>query len=305
MNVRTRYLIIGGARTGTTAFSTMLDGHPEISSLVGELQFDVLARGTHGFSVKGYATENAKAKGPALLFDAITSAEADENTTTLGAKITVNSRARADSTVATLREHFPGIKIILIQRDDLVALYGSRAQLRRTGLAHVWDNRTRKPATSRIRINPWLLMQFVIANLDTYSALAKLSESHDVLRVSHEQFCKDPTAAYRETAKFLGVRAVEPLWVNSRKVLPPASEYIHNYEGLCSIMRDTRTAHASGHISDGKRKLLGLCFRVALLGRKLQKPLHALKARLPASAPAQRQRSPRGTETHHRSASAH
>lgn len=229
---QTRYLIVGPTRSGTTALHLLLGGHPQVSTLVGELAFKRLADGLSGFTLKGYVTEQEQQIGRRLVFDAITSAHRTSATTTLGAKATINSAAGASDLVKVVGTYMPFLKIIVMVRRDLVAHFYSRAQLRKTGVAHSW----RRPADGKGevsgRVDKWLLANSAITTLAMYRRLQAARGCADYVEVEYETFAGDNLGTYRLLLDFLGLEYVEPTWHHSSKLHDNPEDVIPGYADL-------------------------------------------------------------------------
>lgn len=141
-----RYLIIGRSRSGTTLTHLILMGHPQVSALSDELKAKPLfIQGLSTFTFGNDAKEE-KEKGMTALFDAITRLRENSFTMASGAKTVVNSPQLAAQLVRNLQKWMPDLKVIHVVRNDLVALYGSIVQGRKSGVMHSWykDFNTRK-----------------------------------------------------------------------------------------------------------------------------------------------------------------
>lgn len=191
--------------------------------------------------------------GAQKLFDAIKSIGATSETRAIGAKTVCNSPVLAGRLVEILRERFPRLKIVHVVREDLAAMYGSARQARKSGVMHSWYQGYGAPV-STLRIRKWLFTAFALASLRTTHAirelreLRELRESHDYLELVYEDYLKDPQPLKQRLFEFIGVPGVEPTWLNSQKVMPPASQYIRNYDQAV-----TWTTNLRDHVLSGQR----------------------------------------------------
>ena len=248
-NNTTRFLIIGYQRSGTTVISHLLRGHPDVSSLGGELRIEpFFSQGTRVFT-GGYASEDAKAHGHAMLFDALAGEAQAEQTHALGAKTVCNSPKDAERIVRTVSEHMPDLKVILIRRDDLVAQYGSTMEQLRTGVSHSWYQKWQGNNAKSLRIGKWLFERYVLVVLQTYDKLRTLKATNPVLEIGYEDFSADNDKTYRELLGFLGLHYVEPAWLASKKVLPSPDSYIDNYYDMKADMQALKHRFDNGGIS--------------------------------------------------------
>ncbi|MEM7217091.1 MAG: sulfotransferase [Pseudomonadota bacterium] len=249
-----RYLIIGYQRSGTTALHLILGGHPAISTFTGELREPYFSKGLTAFNA-GYLSDAEQAHGHRLLFDAITGAHADDGTQLQGAKTVCNSPKAAEVIMRALGEHLPGMKIIIIERRDLVAQYGSQQMTKASGVYHSWQGKSEARQAS-VKIDRRLFKRYVLVVERTYAALQKLRDTHPVLHLTHESFLADNDGIYREALEFLGVDYAAPEWFGSKKVLPHASSYVQDYEELTGLLEDTREQLAAGTLSPREDQFL-------------------------------------------------
>jgi len=249
LNVDARYLIVGPTRSGTTALSMLIGGHPEVSSLGGELRFSKLVDGLEGFTMAGFATEEAKRLGRAFLFDAITSTRKDSLTRVLGAKTCCNSKNAALQLLNITQKYLPGIKIIVSVRHDYVAHYGSRFKLQKTGVAHSWETKDESAQEKMIQIDKWLLARSSLSLMETYDTLRKATEFTDYYEVNYEEFANDNDKVYRNILDFLDLKYVEPEWMIAKRLHPDPSLYIKDYSELTQYITDFMLAYQEKRVS--------------------------------------------------------
>ena len=252
--MHTRYLIIGYQRSGTTAMHLLLAGHPRVSVFTGELREPYFSKGLTAFNA-GYLDDEERAKGHSLLFDAITGAHVTDTTTTVGAKTVCNSRPAARTIVEAVQSHLPDVRVLVIERRDLVAQYGSRKMTKLSGVYHSWNDGESRP-TPRIRLDRRLFKRYAVVVAQTYEALRALEHSHDYVHLFHEDLVADRDAVYRRALEFLGLAYVAPDWFGSRKVLPHASTYIADYDALTEVLEETRSQLAEGALTPREDFLL-------------------------------------------------
>jgi hypothetical protein len=226
----TRYLIIGRARSGTTVTHLVLLGHPNVAALNDELKPEpFFTRAISSFTF-GNDLPEERALGLSRLFDAVTSIRATADTLALGAKTVCNSPELAARLVETLRERMPELKIVHFVRQDLVALYGSARQGRRSGIMHSWYPDYQSRTVDTMRIRKWPFTTFALGCLRTNEAVCKLGDSHDYMEIVYEDYLNDPESIHQQLFEFLGLPVVAATWLKSEKVMPPASQYIRNYD---------------------------------------------------------------------------
>jgi len=229
---KTRYLIIGFARSGTTVTHLALMGHPNVSALNGELRPEpFFTKGISTFTF-GNDPEEEKVKAYSALFDAITLIRANENTFANGAKVVCNSNVLAQALVTVLQNNMRDLKVIVIFRKDIVAQYGSGKIGKKSGIMHSWYKGYEGRKVEKIKINKWLFIAYAQSVRKMYEVLSELKNTHDVLEIHYEDLLVDANGLYAKIFRFLGLPQVEPTWLASKKVLPAPEDYIKNYSAL-------------------------------------------------------------------------
>ncbi len=255
-----RYLVIGYSRSGTTVTHLTLMGHPNISALVGELKVSpFFLRGINIFT-GGYCTDEERKNGFSAIFNAITTIHANSETNTIGAKTACNSPEHARAIVNVLQNHLVDFKIIHVVRKDLVAQYGSAISGEKSGIMHSWYKGFENRKTEKIKIKKWPFISFLLNNFATYNEFSNLQKSHEVYELKYEDYVRDPQTIHKELFNFLGVADVEVSWLESKKVMPPAEEYIVNYHEMKKLLDELESQYFDNTISPYllyKAKVLG------------------------------------------------
>jgi hypothetical protein len=160
----------------------------------------------------------------------------------------------ANLVVKGLRADFPEVKVVLIDRSDLVAQYGSLMNARRTGVWHSWYPSAGKTEVAPRTLNRWLFSRYALECLDTMRVLGTLEQSHDVFVCKYDALAADETATYRSIFSFVGVDDLPITWFQAKKVMPPPQTYIANYDELSSVLARLREQHARGAVSPLMRR---------------------------------------------------
>ena len=260
---QTRYLIIGSARSGTTALHLAVLGHPNAAGLVDELRTAPLLTEGRAVFTRGKEPKHDREWMLPAVFDALTTLNADERTTAHGAKVVCNSPKTASAMVSVLQQQLRALKIIIVRRNDLVAQFGSGISGQRSGIMHAWNKGAQRRAVDKITINRWQFTAFAAGRLRTYDTLSALNHSHEVLNVEYESLLDDSDGVYRSIYRFLGLSYVQPTWIAASKLLPPPDQYILNYDPLQSRLRMIKENRVGG-----AEMLLSRV--VAEVGRKLR-----------------------------------
>ncbi len=250
-----QYLILGIQRSGTTAIHKALMQHPNVSVLTDELTispfFDL---GIRTFTF-GNETEEERMSGRQAIFNAITMRGEKSGVTHCGAKAcSTTSPNAARMVVDTLRRDLPKMKIILLDREDIVAQYGSGISAKRTRIYHSWDNGADSRRLKRIYLNPLRFVLYAMDCLRVSEITSGLTETHETYTVRHEKLCDDFTGEIRNICLFLGLRNLE-ITSNSRKLMPPPERYIANYNTLRRCEEWIKKRHATNTIPRSLRTL--------------------------------------------------
>jgi len=217
-----------------------VEGHPNASALSDEMRVSTFfTRGIRAFTY-GSELPEERQRGFSALFDAITLLRGSPDTMAYGAKVATNSPHLARVIVETLQDSLPDIKVIIMARRDLVAQYGSLLHMRRSGILHSWYDGFKTLKVRKMRISKWRFLTYCISIEGMYRTLQDLKATHDVLDVEFEDLLSNPRAMYARLFQFLGLPAVEPNWVDSKKVLPPPDRYIKNYAQLTALLEKFR-----------------------------------------------------------------
>ncbi len=230
-----QYLIIGIQRSGTTAIHKALMKHPHVSVLTDELRFSPLFDlGVRAFTF-GNETDEERAASKQKIFQAITTLVEKSNVTHCGAKTCCTILPSvARGIIQILRNDFPEMKIILVERKDIVAQYGSSVRARKSGIYHSWDKGADSAQPGELYLNPLRFIFYALDCLEINRKLSYLVETHDSYKVVYEQFCDDPAEELRKICKFLGLSDTQ-IAENSKKLMPSPDKYVSNYGTLKKI----------------------------------------------------------------------
>jgi transposase len=262
---KTRYLIVGMARSGTTVTHRALYGHPNVCALDDEIRVDpFFTRGIEAFTVGG-ANPWERENGSLQLFDALTSFEPGDpdpsgrwlvsycgtqgppkaQQLAHGMKVAINSKREADALVESLQRHFSGLRIIHVRRRDLVAQCASLERAVASGIWHSFAStpEARKEAPSKLSICLNKFRSYLQCAREVEESLASLHSTHEVEVVDFERDIEsDPESCWQRLFRFLDLVPIKPDWVRSKKVAPQVSDYVENADELRRLMKDSRAA---------------------------------------------------------------
>ncbi len=261
---RTRYVIVGLPRSGTTLIHKAIAGHPNASALNDELRvspFWDLGLSTFTF---GHETPEERRAGHVALFDAVTSIAASAETRAFGVKCCVSSPKEAELVVTSTMRTISGVKMIVVVRRDLVAQYASLLRARRSGAWHSWRHADRPPV-AQVHIRPLLFDRYVTNALDT---LARLQCAPAAYLVVFEELVASKADGFRRIFDFLDLPDVPIDWELGDKVSPLPEAYIDNYHEMSNRLASLVERHASGTLALSTR-LAGNIIDVASRGRRM------------------------------------
>jgi hypothetical protein len=224
-------------RSGTTVTHLVLRGHPNVSSLSDELKVQpFFDEGLGIFTSSASSSASERQHGKLSLFDALTGIDADENTLARGLKVNPRSVEDAELVCRTIREEMPGLRVILMIRDDLVAQLGSRLRAERTGEWHSWT-KGQGGASGSFEIDAEKMQQYAAEAREIAGQLRGLSGSHEVLEISYERdLLQDLEQGQLKLFRFLDLPEVTVDWLDSKKVSPAPEDFISNYSELKSLI---------------------------------------------------------------------
>lgn len=271
---RTRFVIAGMARSGTTITHQAVQGHPNVQSTMDEVKvIPFFSQGISVFTVGG-VNDYERDHGFARLFDAITMMPCTPNArddagllgyagTTAhpkgavranGIKVALYHPDEMTAYVGALRKHpsLAEVATIWVDRTDLVAQFGSWHRAMRSGKWHSFaGSPTAAIATAAAQggaaaeppqsfVIPEEEFVFYCQEVQAINqAFQDLATTHRVLRLSYEdEIAKLGAHAYEPVFRFLGLPWITPTWVRSEKVSPPVESFVQNAERLYEILRD-------------------------------------------------------------------
>jgi hypothetical protein len=261
MSERTRYIIIGMQRSGTTVTHVSLYGHPNVCAMIDEFRVaPFFTAGVASFTVGG-TNPWEREHGYKQLFDAVTIyygsppyapepySGSDQNPKpeilANGMKIAVPRAADAKALAASLVEFFPEMKIIYVHRDDWLAQYASLQRAAKSGKWHSWTKVDADPAKEpgKIEIVAEQFEAYIHQALEMQETFEGLRATHSVCDVRYEtDIAQNSLETSYRVFDFVGVPRVDPTWVNSQKVSPPIEDFVSNHADMRELL-DRRRGH--------------------------------------------------------------
>jgi hypothetical protein len=234
-----RFVIVGMQRSGTSVTQQCVAGHPEVSCPEDEVRVEpFFTRGLAVYTVRGRESFARRTAGHRRLFDAITRPARPGAERALGLKVAVASYAQALDLYIGLVEHFPDVRIVLVERRDLLAQHASLLLARESGRWHRHGLREAR-SDARIRPDPEVFGRYAAEACRIHRLLGDLAGSHALLRIGYEADIEpgfDPRALF----DFLGLRPLEPTWLRMRKISPPLEDFVDGLDALRRIEAQAR-----------------------------------------------------------------
>ena len=242
---RVRYLIVGMARSGTTATHHAVYGHPAASAMHDEVTVDPLfTQGISTFTVGGKNHQDTTAKYVEL-FDLLTLHDraATREVSAHGMKVVTQAPDEANALVTCLVENFPDVRVVHVRRTDLLAQFASLERANRTGVWHTHaegscPDRSQRAGPSPKAPERWPLD---VAKFERYlqtcaaveRSLLRLRDTHRVHEVRYEEDIA-PNDLDRAAALFgfLDLPAIAPTWMQLTKTSPPLETFVANDAAL-------------------------------------------------------------------------
>lgn len=257
----TRYVIVGMARSGTTAVHRALYGHPNVCAIDDEIRVQpFFSLGVATFTVGG-KNDWERRRSALPLFDAITRYRPESpnpegrlvgycgtpdfpkrEIRAHGLKVAIPTAEDATLLVDSLQLDFPGVRVVHVRRSDWVAQCASLERAMKSGVWHSFaEKREATGSVERMTIPELRFRKYVQMALEVEAQLARLKSSHDVFDFSYEQDLQGGRAGvWPEIFRFLGVPEIGPTWMRSSKVAPPIDSFLENAAELHGILSELR-----------------------------------------------------------------
>lgn len=215
MGEPTRFVIVGMQRSGTTVTHDYLQGHPEVATPTEEVHAAFFAAGD--------------ASGPRFLdvFDHVAGRQSGHRA--VGLKTALPWAAHAVRIADRLRQ-VPAVRVVLVERADLVAQLGSLRRAQSVGTWHR-DRQTQSDRSGmRIRIGADEFAHYV-AEVEQSLAPLRGLDGGRLLRLGYERDIASSRFG-AELSAFLGITPRGSEVVRLAKVAPAAADYIEDHAAL-------------------------------------------------------------------------
>jgi LPS sulfotransferase NodH len=260
---RTRYIIIGMQRSGTTATNRAVFGHPNICGIPDEFKVaPFFTQGIAAFTVGGinrwerlrnyyklfdsltlYQAEKPDPEGKRLIGYCGTPDHPKQEIRANGLKVAIPNVEDAKLLVDSLQEYLRDLVVIYVRRFDWVAQFASLLRAQKTGAWHSWTSETKNVSEQKVRFEIPVVEfeQFIDGAKQIGAELGRLRESHKIHDFSYEKdLVGNSPACWSDVFEFLGVPPIEPVWMRSSKVAPPLEEFVANVTELHRVLESRR-----------------------------------------------------------------
>jgi hypothetical protein len=170
------------------------------------------------------------------LFDAMTTVQSVPHHEALGMKLTTASDDLARLFVEGVQSHLPDVRIVLLNRRDLVSQFGSLVKSKKTS---VWRRRAGDDelhSTPVLNLDRHDFAQYAIEAHQIKLKLRSLNDTHEILEVGYEDvLLEGELATHDPLFRFVGVEPKQADWLEDRKLSPPPESYIENYSELTKV----------------------------------------------------------------------
>ena len=217
-------------RSGNTHIHLAIAGHPMISAFKDEVMVQPFY--TEGISAftRGSETHEEKVRSHMSLFAALTSLAGKENIMARGLHSVLGSPSEAETVVRSIQNNYPGVKIILISRLNIIARLASHSLAKKNGVWVRWESGT---ASEEISIGERMDPDFLSSSIRSIDILHQLRDTHDVLDCIYEYDIENDSAEFLHRAfDFLGVPQADLSWPLTQKIAPPPHLFIRDYRKL-------------------------------------------------------------------------
>lgn len=213
-----RFLVVGLQRSGTTLVLDYLCGHPAVATAQDEIHTAFFAPGS---------APQAEFLG---VFDMV--ANRTSTAVAVGMKTAIPTAAHGTRLAETLRGQGRSLDLIVVERADLVAQYGSLRAADESGVWHSHANR-RAGARPKVAFDPVELAAYVADCRAAMAPIRAIAATHRTLHLDYERDLAVGHSAgtpwTERVCDFLGIDPAAGRPPALRKVAPPADDYIVDY----------------------------------------------------------------------------
>jgi hypothetical protein len=179
-----RFLVLGYQRSGTTGVFRAIQNHPDTSVFPTELW----STGFFGENLKAWTAYSPSAEDIITrmprLYEVLISQEGNPMAPVRGAKCNFDSFEGVNVAIDKIRTWMPNIHLIYLQRNDLVAQWGSHEWARQTGRMHPWEKQKR--STRSVKLNRGDLKGAIADRILTTRAIKELQIACPFLKIDFE-----------------------------------------------------------------------------------------------------------------------
>lgn len=233
-----RLLMLGPVRSGTTAVATALRKHPEVSMARREvLVWPMLSLGLDVFLDGSGRFEDRQASVHAA-FDVLTANASPPGRPVRAVKFAIENDLQLLDAVVGITQHFGreqgDCKVVLIRRDDALARFASLVLAQGS---NVWNSAQElaKDRAAPRTVSADRFRQFLRNDQRMRAGFELIKERCDAFELEYEQDILD-WSGIAGLLEWLGIDGTR-IAPGTRKISPPPSEWIENYDELVALQR--------------------------------------------------------------------
>ncbi|MFM1870971.1 MAG: Stf0 sulfotransferase [Planctomycetota bacterium] len=244
MSPQTRFLVVGLQRSGTTLVLDYLCGHGQTAVAEDEIHTALFAPGEAAEGEFLGVFDQIAGRTPAAL--------------AVGMKTAIPTAAHGARLAETLGNQGRSLDLIVVERNDLVAQYGSLRAADETGVWHSQAPRRDRPR-SAVRFDETELAAYITDCRAAMAPIHKLASGRRTLHLNYE----NDLAPGGWTARLCSFLGIDPAFGRApalRKVAPPPDDYIVDYSAhratFAKCLTQPEPAPATAAPSPSRRWLL-------------------------------------------------
>lgn len=236
-----RYIIVGPQRSGTTFIHSGLREHPRISALNGEVSIEkffernlnIFVNGNEG-SFTGKESENKHLK----LFDLLSNLEDKTNPLAVGLKCAVSSYAQIDILLEKIREHYPLVRLIIINRTNVLDQFVSLERAKQYGYWH--STHQGQPSENLIlNLKEKAFINFFYNHKKVLEGLDHLANSFQTLKLNYEHdILQNGNFIFKDIFTYLEVPIINPTWVKMEKLNSVREDQLTNLPKIKNLYKE-------------------------------------------------------------------
>ena len=225
-------LVVGTQRSGTTFIHKLLKSHENVEGIGDETKaVHLFQKGVETFTFNSLNNDEVY-KGNRELLKSLAHINKTEKTQCSVLKVALGKEQHAEFVLNSVRLFYDFLYVIHIQRNDLVAQYGSEIRKSITKQAHSWSNS--KKSVSKLKLNKRRYISYANRMININLKLHDLKETNQYLSIEYDELFNS-NHLKKKISNFLGVNYEGFGLPDTNKVSPKPQDYIINYDKLNNL----------------------------------------------------------------------